>query len=305
MSGYIIKRLFQGVLTFLGVSILVFVLGRVTGDPVTLLAPDNATAEQKEQIRESLGLNDPITVQYWNFITKAVQGDFGTSYVSRQSVTKLVKDTLPATLQLALASFAIAVVVSVPIGIFVALKRNTVWDLLGNVLALIGQAMPNFWLALMLMLIFAVKLKVLPISGRENLSNMVLPVLTLSMAAIGYFVRMMRSSMLEVLGQEYIRTARGKGVRETLVVGKHALKNALIPVITVMGIHFGNLLSGAFVIETVFAWPGLGRLGVTALFSRDFAIIQGVVLVSTAIFVLVNLVVDILYTFLDPRIRID
>ncbi len=305
MSGYIIKRLFQGVLTFLGVSILVFVLGRVTGDPVTLMAPDNATAEQKEQIRESLGLNDPITVQYWNFITKAVQGDFGTSYVSKQSVTKLVKDTLPATLQLALASFVIAVVVSIPIGIFVALKRNTIWDLLGNVLALVGQAMPNFWLALMLMLIFAVKLKVLPISGRENLSNMVLPVLTLALAATGYFVRMVRSSMLEVLGQEYIRTARGKGVREMLVVSKHALKNALIPVITVMGIHFGNLLSGAFVIETVFAWPGLGRLGVTALFSRDFAVIQGVVLVSTAIFVIVNLVVDILYTFLDPRIRID
>lgn len=305
MSGYIIKRLFQGVLTFLGVSILVFVLGRVTGDPVTLMAPDNATAEQKEQIRESLGLNDPITVQYWNFITKAVQGDFGTSYVSKQSVTKLVKDTLPATLQLALASFVIAVVVSIPIGIFVALKRNTIWDLLGNVLALVGQAMPNFWLALMLMLIFAVKLKVLPISGRENLSNMVLPVLTLALAATGYFVRMVRSSMLEVLGQEYIRTARGKGVKEMMVVSKHALKNALIPVITVMGIHFGNLLSGAFVIETVFAWPGLGRLGVTALFSRDFAVIQGVVLVSTAIFVIVNLVVDILYTFLDPRIRID
>ncbi len=293
MSGYIIKRLFQGVLTFLGVSVLVFVLGRVTGDPVALLAPDNATAEQKEQIRESLGLNDPVAVQYWNFITKAVQGDFGTSYVSRQSVTKLVKDTLPATLQLAVASFLIAVVVSIPIGILVALKRNTVWDLLGNVLAL------------MLMLVFSVKLKLLPISGREGPANMVLPVLTLALAALGYFVRMVRSSMLEVLGQEYIRTARGKGVRELMVVGKHALKNALIPVITVMGIHFGNLLSGAFVIETVFAWPGLGRLGVTALFARDFAVIQGVVLVSTAIFVLVNLVVDILYTLLDPRIRME
>lgn len=303
MSGYIIKRLFQGVLTFLGVSVLVFVLGRVTGDPVALLAPDNATAEQKEQIRESLGLNDPVAVQYWNFITKAVQGDFGTSYVSRQSVTKLVKDTLPATLQLAVASFLIAVVVSIPIGILVALKRNTVWDLLGNVLALVGQAMPNFWLALML--VFSVKLKLLPISGREGPANMVLPVLTLALAALGYFVRMVRSSMLEVLGQEYIRTARGKGVRELMVVGKHALKNALIPVITVMGIHFGNLLSGAFVIETVFAWPGLGRLGVTALFARDFAVIQGVVLVSTAIFVLVNLVVDILYTLLDPRIRME
>ena len=305
MSGYIINRLFQGVLTFLGVSVLVFVLGRVTGDPVALLAPDNATAEQKEQIRESLGLNDPVAVQYWNFITKAVQGDFGTSYVSRQSVTKLVKDTLPATLQLAVASFLIAVVVSIPIGILVALKRNTVWDLLGNVLALVGQAMPNFWLALMLMLVFSVKLKLLPISGREGPANMVLPVLTLALAALGYFVRMVRSSMLEVLGQEYIRTARGKGVRELMVVGKHALKNALIPVITVMGIHFGNLLSGAFVIETVFAWPGLGRLGVTALFARDFAVIQGVVLVSTAIFVLVNLVVDILYTLLDPRIRME
>ncbi|MCC8166231.1 MAG: ABC transporter permease [Planctomycetes bacterium] len=305
MSRYIIRRLLQGVLTFLGISVLVFVLGRLTGDPVLLLAPESATEEQKQEIRESLGLADPIPVQYWNFISNAVQGDFGRSYVTKQTVRDMIAVALPNTLRLAFTAFFLAVVLAIPIGIFVALKRNTIWDLFGNFLALVGQALPNFWLALVLMLVFSVYLKWLPISGSERWTNMVLPTLTIALQSVGYFVRMVRSSTLEVLEQEYIRTARGKGVREFFVVMKHALKNALIPVVTVMGIQFGNMLSGAFVIETVFAWPGLGRLGVTALFTRDFAVIQGVILVSTTIFVLVNLLVDITYTILDPRIRLE
>lgn len=305
MSRYIIRRLLQGILTFLGISVIVFVLGRMTGDPVLLLAPESATEAQKQEIRESLGLADPIPVQYWNFISNAVKGDFGRSYVTKQTVRDMIAVALPNTLRLAFTAFFLAVVLSIPIGIFVALKRNTVWDLLGNMLALVGQALPNFWLALVLMLVFSVYLKLLPISGSERWTNMILPTLTIALQSLGYFTRMVRSSTLEVLEQEYIRTARGKGVREWLVVMKHALKNALIPVVTVMGIQFGNMLSGAFVIETVFAWPGLGRLGVTALFTRDFAVIQGVILISTTIFVLVNLLVDITYTVLDPRIRLE
>ena len=305
MIQYILKRLLQGLLTFLGISIIVFLLGRATGDPVRLIAPEGVTDEQREQIRISLGLDRPIHIQYWDFITGAVQGDFGHSFISRQSVNSMIASTLPNTLRLAFAAFGIAVLVSVPIGIFVAVKRNTIWDLLGNFFALTGQAMPNFWLALMLMLIFSVNLGLLPISGSETPAHMILPAFALSLQSIGYFTRMTRSSMLEILGQEYIRTARGKGVGEFLVVCKHALKNAFIPIITVMGIQFGHMLSGAIVIETVFAWPGLGRLAVTALFGRDFAVIQGVILVSTTIFVLVNLLVDILYTMVDPRIRIE
>lgn len=305
MSTYIIKRMLQGFLTFLGVSIFVFVLGRLTGDPIRLLAPENATLEQREEIRKALGLDRAIPVQYLDFITNVLKGDFGTSLSYNQPVGKLVLEAMPATIELALASFAIALLISIPIGLLVALKRNTIFDLLGNIFALIGQAVPSFWLGLLLMLLFSVTLKVLPISGRDTPLHIVLPALTLSLTSVGYFTRMMRSSMLDVLGQEYIRTARGKGLKEFKIIGKHSLKNALIPVVTVMGISFGTVLSGAFVVETIFAWPGIGRLGVNALFQRDFALIQGVVMISTMIFVLVNLLVDILYTLLDPRIRIE
>jgi peptide/nickel transport system permease protein len=294
------------------------------------MVPETATAEMRENVRKSLGLDKPIYVQYINFLSDLAKGDLGTSYLQREKVSTLVLQRMPATLELAFVAMAIAVVLSIPLGIFVASRRNTVWDLLGSTFALIGQATPNFWLGLMLILIFAVHLRILPISGRGTPSHIILPALTLSLSSLGYFTRMMRSSMLEVMGQDYILTARAKGLRESLAVlvqktkenaanstpGRrlqffpgivlgHMLKNALIPVVTVMGISFGNLLSGAFVIETVFAWPGFGRLGVNALFERDFPVIQGVVLVSSTIFVLTTLIVDILYSILDPRIRIE
>lgn len=304
MTSYVVKRLFQGILAFFGVSILVFVMGRMTGDPVALMVPDNASQEAKDAVRISLGLDKPIPEQYVDFLGDVLTGDFGTSYVSNRSVTEAVQGAMPGTLKLAFLAFLIAVVLAIPIGIFVACKRNTIWDLLGNILALVGQAMPNFWLALMLMLIFGVKLKILPISGSDGAASIILPSVALALQSLGYFVRMVRSSMLDVLNQEYIRTARGKGLRNQVVIWKHALKNAMVPVLTVMGMQFGNLLSGAFVIETVFAWPGLGRLGVNALLQRDFAMIQGVILVSTMIFVVVNLLVDILYTVFVPSVRV-
>jgi ABC-type dipeptide/oligopeptide/nickel transport system permease component len=305
MFAYIVRRLIQGVFTFLGVSILVFVMGRLTGDPIRLLVPETATQEMREAVRKDLGLDKPIPVQYLDFLSKAVRGDFGVSYLQKEKVSTLVLGRMPATLQLAFVSILISVVVSFPLGVFVALKRNTVWDLVGSSIALIGQATPNFWLGLILILVFAVKLKVLPISGRGSFQHIILPAITLSMASLGYFTRMVRSSMLEVVGEDYMRTARAKGLTERIVFWRHGLRNALIPVVTLMGLSFGNVLSGAFIVETVFAWPGFGRLGVNALFERDFPVIQGVVLVSSTIFVLMNLLVDILYTILDPRVRVE
>lgn len=305
MFAYIVRRLIQGVFTFLGVSILVFVMGRLTGDPIRLLVPETATAEMREAVRRDLGLDKPIPLQYLDFLGKAVQGDLGVSYLQRADVSTLVLGRMPATLQLAFASMLIAIVVSIPLGIFVALKRNTIWDLIGSTFALIGQATPNFWLGLLLILLFAVRLKLLPISGRGTFQHLILPAVTLSMSSIGYFTRMVRSSMLDTIGQDYMRTATAKGLSDSKVLWRHGLRNALIPVVTLMGLSFGQVLSGAFIIETVFAWPGFGRLGVNALFERDFPVIQGVVLVSSTIFVLMNLLVDIIYTVLDPRVRIE
>lgn len=305
MSAYIIRRLLQGFLTFLGVSLLVFIMGRMTGDPVRLLVPETATTEQRQAVRESLGLDKPILVQYGVFLANLARGDLGRSYLQRTEVTTLVLSRMPATLQLALVSILLSILISIPIGVFVALKRNTVWDLLGSGLALFGQATPNFWLGMLLIIVFGVELKILPISGRGTPQHIILPATTLALASVGYFVRLMRSSMLDVLGQDYMRTARSKGATNFTILFKHGLKNALIPVITMMGMQFGNILTGAFIIETVFAWPGIGRLGVTSLFERDFPIIQGVIVLSSAVFVLSNLLVDILYSALDPRIRIE
>lgn len=305
MSTYIIRRLFQGILTFLGVSLLVFVMGRMTGDPTRLLVPETATEEQRQAVRESLGLDKPILVQYGMFLFNLAQGDLGRSYLQRTEVTELVLSRMPATLQLALVSIVLSIIISIPIGVFVALKRNTVWDLLGSGLALLGQATPNFWLGMLLIIIFGVELKILPISGRGTPQHIILPAVTLALASVGYFVRLMRSSMLDVLGQDYMRTAKSKGATNTTILFQHGLKNALIPVITMMGMQFGNILTGAFIVETVFAWPGIGRLGVNSLFERDFPVIQGVIVLSSAVFVLSNLLVDILYSVLDPRIRME
>lgn len=305
MSTYILRRLLQGILTFLGVSLLVFVMGRMTGDPIRLLVPETATAEQRQAVRESLGLDKPILVQYGVFLYNLAQGDLGRSYLQRTAVTELVLSRMPATLELALVSIVLSVIISIPIGVFVALKRNTVWDLFGSGLALLGQATPNFWLGMLLIIVFGVELKLLPISGRGTPAHIILPATTLALASVGYFVRLMRSSMLDVLGQDYMRTAKSKGATNTAILFRHGLKNALIPVITMMGMQFGNILTGAFIVETVFAWPGIGRLGVNSLFERDFPVIQGVIVLSSAVFVLSNLLVDILYSVLDPRIRME
>jgi peptide/nickel transport system permease protein len=305
MANYILRRLIEGFFTFLGVSALVFILGHVTGDPIRLMVPETATKEQREEVRRNLGLDKPVLVQYGIFLGNLAHGDLGRSYLQREDVSKMVINRMPATLELALASMLISIVISVPLGIFVALKRNTLWDLLGSTFALLGQATPNFWFGMVLIILFAVELKWLPISGRGSFSQLILPSVTLAMGSVGYFTRLMRSSMLDVLGQDYMRTARSKGATERSILVRHGLKNALIPVITMMGMQFGNVLTGAFIIETVFAWPGIGRLGVNSLFERDFPVIQGVIILSSVVFVLANLLVDLLYSVLDPRIRLD
>jgi len=305
MSQYVVRRLLQALLVLLGASFFTFVVSQATGDPVTLMAPENASQEQLDALRTELGLDKPILVQYATFLGNAVQGDLGTSIRQRQSVSKLILERLPATLELAFVALVISLVVSFPIGIFVALRRNTIWDLLGTSLSLIGQAMPNFWLGLMLILVFGVTLRILPISGRGTVGHIILPALTLALYAIGRITRMVRSGMLEVMGSDYVRTARAKGLPERAVIWRHTLRNASIPVVTLIGLEFAALLSGTFIVETVFAWPGLGRLAINAVYQRDFPVVQGAVLISAMVFVLVNLGVDLLYGKLDPRISYE
>ena len=305
MSQYVVRRLLQALLVLLGASFFTFVVSQATGDPVTLMAPENASQEQLDALRTELGLDKPILVQYATFLGNAVQGDLGTSIRQRQSVSKLILERLPATLELAFVALVISLVVSFPIGIFVALRRNTIWDLLGTSLSLIGQAMPNFWLGLMLILVFGVTLRILPISGRGTVGHIILPALTLALYAIGRITRMVRSGMLEVMGSDYVRTARAKGLPERAVIWRHTLRNASIPVVTLIGLEFAALLSGTFIVETVFAWPGLGRLAINAVYQRDFPVVQGAVFISAIVFVLVNLGVDLLYGKLDPRISYE
>lgn len=303
MNRYVLKRLLQAFLVLLGVSFATFIVSHLTGDPVALMAPENASREEKEQLRQFLGLDKPIAEQYLTFITQAVQGNLGYSFVQRSKVLDLVLERLPATLELALVSFLLSLVIAVPLGIIIALKRNTVWDFVVTALAMIGQAAPGFWIGLMLIIVFAVELKLLPVSGSGGLEYIVLPAVTLALQSAARLTRLVRASMLEVLGSDYIRTARAKGMRNYVVLWVHTFRNAMIPVVTMAGLEFAELISGAFITETIFAWPGIGRLAVNAVYQRDFPVVQGVVLVAAAGFVLVNLVVDMLYAAIDPRVK--
>lgn len=302
MWSYAIRRIMQSLLVLLGATLVAFIITRSTGDPTRLMLPEDATAEEVQAMRVRMGLDKPVLLQYIDFVTRAAQGDLGTSIRQKTDVTKLILERVPATLELTFAALAIGIIISIPVGIFIALRRNTAWDLMGTSFSLLGQAMPSFWTGLMLILIFGVQLKVLPISGRGTPAHLILPAVTLGFFVTGRITRLVRSGMLEVMGQEYIRTARAKGLFERTVVWKHALRNASIPVVTLIGLEFASLLSGAIIIETVFAWPGMGRLVANAVFQRDFPVIQGVVLISAVMFVIVNLIVDLVYSVLDPRI---
>jgi peptide/nickel transport system permease protein len=309
VGRYIIRRLLQSIIVVLGVSLLVYFILYQTGDPVLLMASPDATAEQVEELRHTLGFDRPWYVQYWDFLTDALRGDFGTSLRQSQPVFDLIMDRLPATLRLAFTAFLISVVVSIPLGVLSATRRNTAWDNVTMGFALLGQSLPAFFLGVMLIYIFAGQLGWFPSFGQgdgslpSTLKHLVLPSITLATFSLARNARLVRSSLLEVMGQEYIKTARAKGLVERTVVLRHGLKNALIPVVTIFGLEFGTLLSGAIITETVFAWPGVGRLIINAIQQRDFPLVVGAVMMIAMLFVVLNLITDLLYGVIDPRVR--
>lgn len=304
MKGYILKRLFHSIFVLVGISLVVFIILHLTGDPAALLMPMDATPEQVAQFRKEMGFTDPIVVQYWRFFKGTLRGDFGQSFRHSQPALELVMERMPATIQLTAAAMVIALVVAIPVGIISAIRRNSILDHIGMTGALLGQSTPVFWLGIMLILIFSVTIQWFPSSGRGELQHLVLPAITLGMFTMARTARMMRSSMLEVMGQEYMKTAKAKGLSPGTVILKHALKNAAIPVVTIVGMELGTLLGGAVITETIFAWPGVGRLAVQAIYNRDYPVVQAAVFLLASIFVLVNLVVDLLYTYLDPRVKL-
>jgi len=304
MHKYIFKRILLLIPVLLGVSFLVFsIMSFTPGDPAQLILGESAPKAAIEGLREEMGLNDPFLVQYGKFILNAVQGDFGRSYTSGREVFGEIFQRFPNTLILAIIGVVIAILIGIPVGIISATKQYSIIDSTSMIAALLGVAMPNFWLGLMLILFFSVGLGWLPSGGFGGWKSLILPSITLGTGAAAIITRMTRSSMLEVIRQDYIRTARAKGVSEKKVINRHALKNALIPVITVVGLQFGYLLGGAVLTETVYSWPGVGRMMVEAIRSKDTPIVLAAVLFLATTFSIVNLFVDILYGFVDPRVK--
>lgn len=303
MTQYIIKRLFVLVPILLGASILIFTVMRlIPGDPARQALGPEATGEQVEVMRKAWRLDEPLPVQYVAWLSRAVQGDFGNSIVSRVPVTEELMNRFPATLQLTIASMVVATVFGLLFGIVSAVKHNSLIDRASMLFALLGICTPTFWLGLILLLIFSVRLQWLPSAGAGGISHLILPSLTLGISGAAVVARVTRSSMIEVFSEDFVRTARAKGLSERLVVGRHALKNALIPVITILGLEFGGLLAGSVITETVFAYPGIGQLLINSINNRDFPIVQGALLLFAVQFVIINLIVDLLYARVDPRI---
>lgn len=317
MWTYILRRLLQAIPTRLIISLLIFSLLYVTpGDPVDLiLGTEDGTVseEQRAVVEEQWGLDKPFLVRYVNFVVNACKGDLGTSYATNQDVFDSVMTRMPATLKLAAFSMLLALVVSVPLGILAALKHNSIWDSLATALATVGVSLPKFWFGLVLMIVFSLRLGWLPSTGSAELSEglgtflsyIIMPAASLALGMAATQTRMIRSSMLDVLNQDYVRYARSKGLRERVVIWGHALKNAMIPVITVIGGEVGGLLGGAVVTESIFSWPGVGRLMMNSISKRDYPMIQGITLMLCISYLLVNLLIDIVYAWVDPRIRLD
>ena len=304
MTRYIALRFLQAIISLLVVMTIVFMLSRLSGDPVQLLADISASEEQMEAIRKDLGLDRPLAVQWGTYVRDMFVFDLGESVTSRQPVRELIWQRLPNTLQLGFAAMAISIIIGLPIGIYAAVNRGTRWDGVARLFAVLGQSMPSFWLGVLLILVFAVVLGLLPPGGKESPQSIILPAVSMGYLTTAAIMRLTRSSMLDVLNAEYIKLARIKGLSETKVIWKHALKNSLIPVITFSVVLFTLFLGAAVVTETVFAWPGLGSLILDGVRTRDYPLIQGGVVVFSAIYILANLLVDILYGYLDPRIRL-
>ncbi len=303
MHAYFARRLLQSIVVCLGVSIIAFGLMHLGGDPALLLLPVDASKEDVEVMRKSLSLDRPIYEQYWRFLKGAVKGDFGNSLFVEQDSLSLVIERLPATLELTVAGMALALTIAIPLGILSAIKRYSILDNLATMGAVFGQAMPIFWLGIMLIIIFSVHARLLPASGRGGVLRLVLPAITLGVFLAPVIMRLTRSKMLDVLAQDYIRTAYSKGLHDLLILFKHALRNAIIPVVAIIGLQFGRLLGGALVVETVFAWPGVASLTVKAIKNCDYPLVQAAIISFALMIVIVNLLTDILIAALDPRIK--
>ena len=304
MQRYISRRLVQMIIALFLMSVIVFLLGRLSGDPVSMLLSQYSTEEDRVRITEQLGLTKPILEQYGIFIFNALKGDLGKSVAgdNRPALT-LILERFPASLELALVALIISILIGIPLGVLSAVKRGSFLDASARLVALLGQSLPAFWLGIVLMYFFSVKLRLLPTSGYGGIQHFILPAATMGLFTVAAVTRLTRSSMLEVLDSEYIKLARIKGVSEAIVIWKHALRNSLLPVITFMGTFFATMITGAVVIETVFSWPGIGRLAYESILNRDFPVMQAVILFMTTLYILANLVVDVLYAWVDPRIR--
>ena len=303
MTAFVVRRLFRLVVVCVGVSLVTFAILHASGDPVSLIMPEAPEAD-RAVLRQALGLHDPLIVQFARFVGRAAGGDFGNSFFHRTPAFGLVMERMPATLTLTLLSMALAIVVALPVGIYGAVRRGGAVDQVATGAVFLGQSMPVFWTGIMLILLFSVQWRLLPVSGWDSWTSVVLPTLTLGAFTAPLLLRIVRSSMLEVIGLDYVRTARAKGVAEWLVIGRHALKNAALPLVTVTGLQFGLLLGGAVITETVFAIPGVGRLIVGAIRQLDFPVVQAGVFMLAMIVVSVNFTVDVLYVYLNPRIRL-
>lgn len=304
MLAYAIRRLAQSIVVLLGISFIVFVALHLTGNPAAaMLRGGNPTKQDIIAMEHQLGLDKPLPIQYVIFLTNAVHGDLGTSYYFQAPALSIVLERLPATLILTLSSLAISLVIAFPLGVLSAVRRNGVIDFFSRVFALIGISLPNFWLGIMLILVFSVRLGWLPPSGSGGIRHLILPAVTLGLILTGITTRLIRSSVLEVINHDYVRTARAKGLTYSHVLIKHVVRNALLPVVTYIGLQFGTLLGGAVIIEQVFAWPGVGQLSLGAVNQGDFPVVQAGVLVLAGLIILVNLLVDLSYGFIDPRIH--
>jgi len=303
MGRFLAYRFARLIVALGSVVTVVFIVMRLSGDPVPLLLPPDAPIAEINRVRTEMGLDQPLLVQYGIFVKQAIRGDFGRSIHFRVSAMMVVWERVPATIQLALASFLCAVVVAVPAGVLSAIRRGSVYDHAVMGVALIGQAAPTFYIGIMLILVFSLQLGLFPTSGRGDWRHVVLPAVTLGAFAMASIARITRSAVLEILRADFIRTARAKGVPEFWTVAKHTMKNAAIPVVTITGLQFGNLLGGAVVTETIFSWPGIGRLAIQSIYNRDYPIVQACVFITAAMFVVLNFIVDVLYGLLDPRIR--
>jgi len=304
MTTFLLRRLVMTILMLFLVALAVFSLGHLSGDPVRLMVPDEATEQQMAKLRHELGLDRPLYVQFFDFVIHAMHGDLGMSLRFRKPALTLVLNRMPATIELSTAAMGIALLVAIPAGIVSATQPGSWADTTVSTVAITGQALPAFWIGIVLIILFAVRLGWLPASGRGDITNLILPAVTLGLWPMARIARLLRSSLLEVLQEEFVRTARAKGLAERIILRRHTLRNALIPVVTIIAIIFGTMLGGTVITETVFAWPGIGRLALEAVFNRDFPLVQATVFVVAVVFVFINFFLDLVYVAIDPRIRL-